>query len=309
MKVFSTLDSKDYTVEDMYVSAPMSWELLSGSSGIHITSPDELDGAITVGRATNDPTDFFESDFPKINSDSGVYEYILYSSIKHLFYNRGNFYSGSVLTTSSLAGLPNDSYVFSIGQNFYGDRVKPGSFEITTEIANTAIRDDGRGNLYYVSSSVNVYLGNIFYNTGIAVIKHDTASINTSISSTGLQIVSGTNVYVDYNSDVKLHRHQVNVKLRPMDFNFSPFNPSILSAYTATTGSVTQSFNEMNIKPSSGSSTWNLYNLMSAGVIKPYITTIGLYNDKYELLAVAKTSEPIQRTFDVNQIFIVRFDT
>ena len=309
MKVFSTLDSKDYTVEDMYVSAPMSWELISGSSGIKITSPDDLEGAITVGRATNDSNDFFESDYPKINTDSGTYEYILYSSIKHLFYARGNFYSGSVLVTSSLAGLPTDSYVFSVGQNFYGDRIKPGSFEIATQIANTVIRDDGRGNLYYTSASNYVYLGNIFYNTGIAVVKHDTASANTSISSTGLQIVSGTNVYVDYSSDVRFHRHQVNVKLRPMDFNFSPFNPSILSAYTATTGSVTQSFNDMNIKPASGSSTWNLYNLMRAGVIKPYVTTIGLYNDKYELLAVAKTSEPIQRTFDVNQIFIVRFDT
>ena len=119
MKVFSTLDSKDYTVEDMYVSAPMSWELISGSSGIKITSPDDLEGAITVGRATNDSNDFFESDYPKINTDSGTYEYILYSSIKHLFYARGNFYSGSVLVTSSLAGLPTDSYVFSVGQNFY----------------------------------------------------------------------------------------------------------------------------------------------------------------------------------------------
>lgn len=309
MKVFSTLESKDYTVDEMYVSAPMSWELISGSSGIEITSADNLEGAITIGRASNDPINFFEGDFPKINTDSGTYEYILYSSIKHLFYARGNFYSGSVLSTSSLAGLATDSYVFSIGQNFYGDRIKPGSFEISTEIANTVIRDDSKGNLYYISASTNVYLGNIFYNTGIAVVRHNTASANTSISSTGLQIVSGTNVYVDYSSDVRLHRHQVNVKLRPMDFNFSPFNPSIITAYTATTGSVTQSFNQMNIKPSSGSSTYNLYNLMGAGVIKPYVTTIGLYNDKYELLAVAKTSEPIQRTFDTNQIFIVRFDT
>jgi hypothetical protein len=131
----------------------------------------------------------------------------------------------------------------------------------------------------------------------------------SSISPFGLKIVNNTNVYVDYSSDVKLHRHEIKATLEPTDFNFSAFNPSILSTYTATTGSVTQSFNEMNIKPSSGSSTWNLYNLMGANVIKPYVTTIGLYNDKYELLAVAKTSEPIQRTFDVNQIFIVRFDT
>lgn len=309
MKTFSILEAKDYTVEELYVSAPMSWELISGSSGIEITSPDDLAGAVTIERATNNSVDFFESDTPKINEESGTYEYILYSSIKHLFYDRGYFFSGSTLGTSSLAGLPTDSYVLSIGQNFYGDRVKPGSFELTTEIPSKAIYDDEVGNLYYTSASVARYIGNIFYDQGIAVIKHNTASLTTSISENGLQIVNGTNIYVDYSSDVRLHRHEVNVKLQPSEFNFSLFNPSITSTYTTSVGSVTQSFNDLNLKPSSGSSTWNLYNLMGAGVVKPYVTTIGLYNDQYELLAIAKTSTPIQRTFDVNQIFIVRFDT
>ena len=309
MKVFSTVDAKDYTVEDMYVSAPMSWELISGSSGVTITSPDDLEGAIVINRATNNRINFLESDNPKINEDSGIYEYILYSSIKHLFYDRGYFSSGSMLSTSSLAGLPPDSYVLSIGQNFYGDRIKPGSFEVSTEIANVAILDDSKGNLYYVSASTNVYLGNIFYTSGIAVIKHDTGSMTTSISSAGLKIVNNTNLYVDYSSDVKLLRHEVNVKIYPHEFNGSVLNPSIMSTYTTNDTTIQQTFNNLNIRPSSGSSTWNLYNLMGAGVIKPYITTIGLYNDQYELLAVAKTSEPIQRTFDTNQIFIVRFDT
>ena len=47
---------------------------------------------------------------------------------------------------------------------------------------------------------------------------------------------------------------------------------------------------------------------MSSEVIKPYVTTIGLYSDKYELLAIAKLSQPIQRTFGTDQIFIIRFD-
>jgi hypothetical protein len=478
MKTFSTIDAKDYTVEDMYVSAPMSWELISGSSGIQITSPDELDGAIVIENATNDRIDFFESDNPKINEQTGTYEYLLHRSIKHLFYDRGHFFSGSMVSTSSLAELSDSSYVLSIGQNFYGDRIKPGSFELTTEVVNNAIYDDARGNLYCVSASKNEYIGNIFYTSGIAVIKQDTGSIQnvnlfqepenldnaywlldnvtvdadvavapdgtmtadkiventttgyhrhrkgfvatvgatqahsvyakaagrnwmnmslssgnsvyfniangtigsilgpitgsiipvgnswyrctvagnveanttsdillssangtisytgdgtsgvllwgrklefgpvsttyfqtSSISPMGLKIVKNTNVYVDYSSDVKLQRHEVNVKITPNEFNGSLLNPSIMSTYSTNDSAIQQTFNNLNIQPSSGSATWNLYNLMSAGVIKPYITTIGLYNDQYELLAVAKTSEPIQRTFDTNQIFIIRFDT
>jgi hypothetical protein len=307
MQTFGKVDSGDYTINTMYVSAPMSWELQSGSNGLQITSPDDLEGAITLQLATNDTEDFFQYDNePKINKETGVYEYLLYRSIKHLFYNNGYFYSGSTIATSSITPLSDSFYVLSIGQNFYGDRIGPGSFELSTDIVGKYIYDDDYGNLYVSESGQINYIGNVFYNNGIAVIKHDTGSVVTSISSAGLKIVEDTVLYLDYTSEVKFERHEANVIIQPNEFNFSPFNPSIFSTFEST-GSVTQSLLDQNLKPASGSA-WNLYNLMGADVIKPYITTIGLYNDKYELLAVAKTSEPIQRTFDVNQIFIVRFD-
>jgi hypothetical protein len=41
----------------------------------------------------------------------------------------------------------------------------------------------------------------------------------------------------------------------------------------------------------------------------PYVTTIGLYNQDNELMAVAKLSNPIQRTDYSVQTFVVKFDT
>jgi hypothetical protein len=119
---------------------------------------------------------------------------------------------------------------------------------------------------------------------------------------------------VDYESDVRLHRHEAYVRLTPSDFNFSLFNPSVFRAYQAS-GSVSSSafvaaMQQRGISPSDSSAdTYNIYNLMNNSIIKPYITSVGLYNNEHQLLAVAKLSEPIQRTFDVDQIFIVRFDT
>jgi hypothetical protein len=308
MQVFSTINSKDYTVDEMYISSPISWELISGSTGVVVTSPDSFDGAVTIEVASNTPDDFFQYEYkPKINQYTDTYEYLLYRSVKHLFYDHNNFYSSSILTSASISGLSDHIYVISIGQNFYGDRVKPGSFELSTEIANKYIYDDAFGNLYVNHSGSNHYIGNLFYTNGIAVIRHDTSSLSTAIGPNGMKIVQNTEVYVDYSSDVKFHRHQVNVNISPAQFNFSPFNPSILATFEATS-SATQSLLDKNIKPASGSSAWNLYNLMGAEVIKPYITTIGLYNDQYELLAVAKINQPIQRTFEVDQIFIIRFD-
>lgn len=315
MKTFGTIESKDYTVEELDVQAPMSWELVSGSDGIQITSESDLYGAITVQQASNSPSDFYENETPKINAETGTYQYILYRSIKHLFYNTGSyFYSGSVLGTASLSGLPDESYVISIGQQFYGNRIKPGTFELTTELAGKTILDDDVGNLYVSESGVGTFIGNVFYDKGIAVIKHDTGSAITAISSAGLKLVNASQLYVDYESDVKLYRHEVSVKLAPSEFNFSMFNPTILRTYQANSSSsgsaFTASMQEQGIQPAGNSAdTYNIYHLMNNGIIKPYITSIGLYNERYELLAVAKLSEPIQRTFNVDQIFIVRFDT
>jgi hypothetical protein len=213
-----------------------------------------------------------------------------------------------------LTTMPDEAYVISVGQQFYGDRIKPGTFELATELASKKIQDDGLGNLYTTDAGITTYLGNIFYDRGIVVVKHDIYSISTSISSDGLKLVENSELYVDYESDVKLYRHETYVKISPSDFNFSMFNPSILRTYQAS-GSVSASFftasmQQENIKTSGNTEdTYNIYNLMSAGIIKPYITTIGLYNERYELLAVAKLSEPIQRTFNTDQIFVVRFDT
>jgi len=307
MKTFGTINPKDYTVQQFYASSPMSWELVSSSNGIGITAPLGLVGAVTIERATNDEALFYQYDgTAPINGDSGTYEYVLRQSLNHLFYEHNVFYSGSTLTSASAAGLPSSSYVVSIGQQFYGDRVSPGSFELAINSITPIVQDDGYGNLFISASGVGYYVGNIFYNQGIAVVAMS-ASAAATVGQNGIKIVNGSQVYVDYSSDVKIIRHEINVKLDPPDFNLSLYNPSMRSAFT-TTGSVTQSFVDKNI-PTSGSNTWTLYNLMHSEVMKPYITTIGLYNERYELLAVAKVSTAIQRTFDMEQIFIVRFDT
>lgn len=41
---------------------------------------------------------------------------------------------------------------------------------------------------------------------------------------------------------------------------------------------------------------------------KTYITTVGLYNDNNELVAVAKTSVPILKSFDTETLIKVKLD-
>lgn len=329
MKTFATLDAKDYTVEDFYSSAPMSWELVSSSLGIQVTNPTELVGAITVQRATNEGNDFFDYDADtKINTDTGIYEHVWYRSVKHLFYDYGSFFSGSRLVKNPVVTLsqsfdqsmgilksttvktnvinPADNfYVVSVGQNFYGDRIKPGSFELAMEGVDEIVKDDSYGNLYVSESSTVGYVGHIFYDKGVAVVTHNTSSVVSDVGASGIKIIEGTTIDLDYSSEVRIARHEINIRLLPQEFNFSAFNPSIFRQYS---GSMTTELADIPSSSVSASS-WDIYKMMGGNIIKPYVTSIGLYNDKYELLAVAKTATPIQRTFDIEQIFIVRFDT
>jgi hypothetical protein len=41
---------------------------------------------------------------------------------------------------------------------------------------------------------------------------------------------------------------------------------------------------------------------------KPYITTIGLYNDRNELVAIGKLAQPIQKRNDIDVNLLVKID-
>jgi hypothetical protein len=310
MKTFGEITPKDYTIQDFYANAPFRWRLVSSSLGTNVVEPDELDTAVTITRGNGDRERFI-SDSRKINAtpvsnENGVAEHLIHSSVKHLFYDYGTFFSGSVPVTSSLSGLSEDIFVVSVGQDFYGERIKPGSFELSLDFLPTSVLDDGVGNLYVSQSGTGSYIGNIFYGDGIAVITHDISSPDAVVGVDGIKIIDGTEVFVNYESEVKIIRHEINVRLRSQDFNFSWFNPSVRNTLTAA-GEFAEELQELNI-PQVDENEWTIQSLIQQGVIKPYVTTIGLYTDKYELVAVAKLSTPIQRTFDSDQIFIVRFD-
>jgi hypothetical protein len=305
MKSFGNVAAQDYVIDSFSANSRLEWVLVSSSNGVGITNPEGLEGAVTITRATNDAVPYYNNiDTAPKNIETDVYEYLLYRSINHVFYRNNNFWNGTIVTSSVLP--PDNSYVVSVAGEMYGDKITPSTFRLQFTNNTNIIRDDGYGNLFISQSGVGSYVGHIFYDHGVAVIPHNTGSITASITPAGIKIVENTEVVINYETDFPIYRHEISVKLSPNNFNFSIANPSIRSTYEAE-GEVAEEFENLNI-PVSGSNTYSLYRLMQAGVLKPYVTTIGLYNDRYELLAVAKLSTPIQRTFDTDQIFIVRFD-
>ena len=47
----------------------------------------------------------------------------------------------------------------------------------------------------------------------------------------------------------------------------------------------------------------------TGSAFKPYVTTVGLYNDNGELLVVGKLGQPIRKSSETETTFVIRFDT
>ena len=54
---------------------------------------------------------------------------------------------------------------------------------------------------------------------------------------------------------------------------------------------------------------YNLANFTTSSNFRPYVSTIGLYNQAYELLVIGKLGQPIPISDQTDTTFVVRWDT
>lgn len=242
------------------------------------------------------------------------YQRQVYDSIKELYYSnflsssRGdessaipregisgsihtpNYYNylSSTLTPSRYFPTASNSTigVISIPSRLFGEYIQPKSFVYILD--NTgSITDDGEGNL--LSGSVQV--GNIIYEHGVAIF--------TSASGDFVpdQAVINTNTTCSFKSSFKIYENQYKCTIRESEFNFS-LNPSISSGSTAYSSSIGTFYTPSEF----------LYDYATGSYFNPYISSIGLYDDDQNLVAVAKLSQPIQSSPTTDTTILVNLD-
>jgi hypothetical protein len=194
--------------------------------------------------------------------------------------------------------------------------MKPGSVKFTS--GNTILQDDGYSNLVSSSAGIETIYGNVFYDRGFVVLTKD---VNGPIIS-GSSFVSYS---LDFRSTKTIYENEIFISVLESEFNVST-NPTALVGETYDTESVNYTYK--NYDGSSGVTTINYYNLNYARInplfweydfsasndptgsyLAPYITTIGLYDDDMNMVAVAKLPQPIKSLPDYPLNFIIRFDT
>jgi len=182
--------------------------------------------------------------------------------------------------------------LISIPRDNTGIRVEPGtfSFEFTSSdnMNHTGLIEDNLdGKLILTRSTFNSseiqigqVVGDIIYPHGIAII--------TELGNTQefYNTISGSRDYlVQWKSNHPIFTTTYLCKVSDYELNYT-LNPSAIIPNTE--GEYIES--------------------VTGRDFRTYITSLGLYNDSNELLAVAKFSQPIPKSSDVDMTFVIKLD-
>lgn len=241
-----------------------------------------------------------------------------------------SFTTASTLTVNSTTTVTSPSiYSISFTVNKYKDKLDEGQIEFSLSGSNglfTFIDDssvtrkisdsyniisgsivNGVPTPYTVNNTVNaVYygLGNLYPKAGTIILNSEKVSsligitdfTGTNPTSYGLyqqKLITGlklcTSSYFKARKSEFLPSKHYFVRVKNQEFNYSN-NPSFVSDGTDGKQAGTLRFNQFFTNPQS------------------YITTVGLYNDSNELVAVAKLSQPVMKSFDNESLIKVRLD-
>lgn len=187
-----------------------------------------------------------------------------------------NYLSNTLLANRTLLTGSGDIIgVMSIPSNLFGEYIKPGTFR--WKATTLDITDDGEGNLLYNNS---VKVGDIIYEHGIAIIS------NFSPSNRPDTLVNSENVTCSFQSTMTIYESQYKCTFSPNEYTYTQ-NPSAISG---------------------SSNSGVVYDFLTGSYFQPYITTVGLYNNANQLVAVGKLSQPLQSSNVTDTTILVNLD-
>lgn len=224
---------------------------------------------------------------------SGSHKLLNFHSIKHLYYSNFNTGSGLVessgsnynyiessISSSRVMQSTGEGVAYSIPKELFGTHIEPGSVRVTS--GSYTLTDDGEGNLFYGDTQV----GNVVYTHGMIVVNANTSSLAKEDPES-----------ISFRSNNPIYTHTYNIKISDYEFNHT-LNP------TAQSGSVIYNYSGSKYLQPSGKYADNI----TGSAFQPYITSVGLYNDSNELIAVGKLSQPLPKPADTELVIQIKMD-
>ena len=154
-------------------------------------------------------------------------------------------------------------------------------------------------------------VGNVFYSHGIITLTKD-----TEIGAERENAFSGSNFNGFYKSTITIYENEFLLVVGEDEFNAST-NPSSYTETNIVTGSISTTYEGVRKFRNSDKyqkAEFGVYEYSSSidptgSYLAPYITTIGLYDNNMDMVAVAKLATPIKSMPDLPVNFLVRIDT
>lgn len=207
--------------------------------------------------------------------------------------------------------------VISIPSKLFGEYIQPTSLKMTVNFAANAtsysiiLADDGNGNLVIDSTTVNV--GNIIYSHGMIIFTNFASYFNEGYGisfygvgeyGSGFGIlpsasdVVNNNMTLSFSSSYTIYEAQYKCTLRESEFN-ATLNPS-----AQTNGSLLTVNSSSFYQRGDGT----LSNNVTGSHFSPYVTTVGLYDEAQNLLAIGKLSQPLPTSPTTDTTILVNID-
>lgn len=218
-------------------------------------------------------------------------------------------YPQTTLTFEHYFPTSSDSYigVLSVPVGLFGNYIQPGTFKWIAP--SGSIYDDGEGNLIY--DTTDKICGQIFYPHGLAVITSDSQPqgdvYGTAIFGSSLyglsdatvieNFVTSNNVTCSFSSSLTIYETQFKCTVGQNEFNFSQ-NPTLTSGSTSITSSIGTFYTPGEY----------LLDFATGSYFTPYATTVGLYNEQQQLLAIGKLSQPLPLSPITDTTILVNID-
>jgi hypothetical protein len=158
---------------------------------------------------------------------------------------------------------------------------------IDSGLGKVSFKDNGEGNIVKTNDE-SKNLGIIIYSHGIVAL--------TDVNLVAGSFISESNATCSFQSARTIYETQVKCTIRENEFNYS-LNPSLIS------GSINQLLTSASIN-----SAGQVYDFVTGSFFAPYVTTVGLYNDNNELLAVAKLAQPLPTSRTTDMSILVNID-
>jgi hypothetical protein len=158
---------------------------------------------------------------------------------------------------------------------------------LENDLGLVTLKDDGEGNLYNITN--NNYEGILVYPHGLAVITNQSLAAFWNTTE---------DIDVSFQSSRTIYETQFKCTIRENEFNYS-LNPSLISS---------SNFVNPLVSTCSLDIRGQVYDFVTGSVFAPYVTTVGLYNEAQELLAVAKLSQPLPTSRTTDTSILINID-